>query len=111
MRVAAPVKGFLIGSFFLCGHFILLLYYLWDGEHIGALVVHLEICDREDQGAHTETERPHQDYHPPAFAFAHDDGVSGEGLSLLIYVTTFLSFWQSVNIRFAPTLDNNKSIT
>ena len=55
-------------------------------------MVHLEICDREDQGAHTETEHPHQDYHPPAFAFAHDDGVSGEGLSLLIDVTTFLSF-------------------
>ena len=44
-------------------------------EYIGALMVQLQICDRENQGTHTETEDPHQDDHPPAFTLTHDDRV------------------------------------
>ena len=38
-------------------------------------MVELQICDRKNQGTHTETEDPHQDDHPPAFALTHDDRV------------------------------------
>ena len=40
-------------------------------------MVQLQICDRKDQGTHTETEDPHQDDHPPAFTLTHDDRVPG----------------------------------
>ena len=51
---------------------------LGNRENIGALMVQLQICERENQGADTETEDPHQDDHPPAFTPTHDDGVSGK---------------------------------
>ena len=38
-------------------------------------MVQLQICDRKSQGTDTETEDPHQDDHPPAFAPTHDDRV------------------------------------
>ena len=53
---------------------------LGNRENIGALMVQLEICDREDQGGNTETEHPHQENHPPAFTLTHDDGVPGNKL-------------------------------
>ena len=54
------------------------LTHLGNRENIGALMVQLQICDRKSQGTDTETEDPHQDDHPPAFALTHDDWVPGK---------------------------------